>query len=111
VLQVFVGEMGHKHKALRSTGKGKGLDAMAKEVLQTFLEDLSEEELVRMEGGLSFSDRLQISTVTPITCGGEEIGNPVKLDLPSREKAFSSLKDVPEIQAACPWITKALIGK
>jgi len=24
--------MGHKHKALRSTGKGKGLDAMAKEV-------------------------------------------------------------------------------
>jgi hypothetical protein len=107
VLQVFMGEMDHKHTALRSTGKVKGLDAMAKEVFETFLEDLSEEGLIRMEGGLSFSDRLQISTVTPITCGGEETGTPGKLDLPSREKTFHPLKELPEIRAACPWITIA----
>jgi hypothetical protein len=106
VLQVFMGEMDHKHNALRSTGKVKGLDAMAKEVFQTFLEDLSEEGLVKMGEGLSFSDRLQISTVTPITGGGEEIGTPGKLDLPSREKTFSPLKELPEVQTACPWITK-----
>ncbi|MBP1716533.1 MAG: hypothetical protein H6Q42_4736, partial [Deltaproteobacteria bacterium] len=66
VLQVFIGEMDHKHSALRSTGKVKGLDAMAKEVFQTFLEDLSAEGLLNMNQGLSFSERLQISTVTPI---------------------------------------------
>ena len=104
VLQVFMGEMDHKHNALRSTGKTKGLDAMAKEVFQTFLEDLSEEGLVKMGKGISFSNRLQISTVTPITLGGEEIGTPGKLDLPSREKTFSPLKELPEVQNACPWI-------
>jgi len=104
VLQVFMGEMDHKHSALRSTGKVKGLDAMAKEVFQTFLEDLSTEGLLQMREGLAFSDRLQISTVTPITCGGEEIGTPGKLDLPSREKTFSPLKELPEVQLVCPWI-------
>lgn len=104
VLQVFLGEMDHKHNPLRSTGKMKGLDAMAKEVFQTFFEDLYAEGLVKMEKGLSFSDRLQISTVTPDTCGGEEIGTPSRLDLPSREKTFSPLKDLPEIQSACPWL-------
>jgi len=58
-----------------------------------------------MGGELSFSDRLRISTVTPITCGGEETGTPGKLDLPSREKTFSPLKELPEVQAACPWIS------
>ena len=104
VLQVFMGEMDHKHNALRSTGKVKGLDAMAKEVFQTFLEDLSEEGLVKIGEGLSFSERLQISTVTPIACGGEEIGTPGKLDLPSREKTFSPLKELSEVQSACPWL-------
>jgi hypothetical protein len=104
VLQVFMGEMDHKHNALRSTGKVKGLDAMAKEVFQAFLEDLSEEGLIKMGGELSFSDRLRISTLAPITCGGEEIGTPGKLDLPSREKTFSPLKELPEIQSACPWL-------
>jgi hypothetical protein len=37
VIQVFMGEMDHKHSSLRSTEKVKGLDAMAKEVFQTFL--------------------------------------------------------------------------
>jgi len=105
VLQVFMGEMDHKHNALRSTGKVKGLDAMAKEVFQTFLEDLCAEGLVKLGEGVSFSDRLQISTVTPITGGGEETGTPGKLDLPSREKTFYPLKELPEVQAACPWIT------
>jgi hypothetical protein len=104
VLQVFMGEMDHKHNALRSTGKVKGLDAMAKEVFQTFLEDLGEEGLLEFGSGLSFSDRLQISTVTPIACGGEEIGTPSRLDMPSHEKTFYPLKDLPEIQAVCPWI-------
>ncbi len=104
VLQVFVGEMDHKHSALRSTGKVNGLDAMAKEVFQTFLEDLSAEGLIQMGKGLSFSDRLQISTVTPGSWEGEELGSPGRLDLPSREKTFSPLKDLPEIRRACPWI-------
>jgi len=43
--------------------------------------------------------------VTPITGGGEETGTPGKLDLPSREKTFYPLKELPEVQAACPWIT------
>jgi hypothetical protein len=77
---------------------------MSKEVFQTFLEDLSAEGLLNMRPDLSFSERLQISTVTPTTCGGEEIGTPGKLDLPSREKTFSPLKELPEVQAACPWI-------
>lgn len=104
VIQVFMGEMDHKHSALRSTGRMKGLDAMAKEVFQSFLEDLSAEGFIRMEKGLVFSDRLQISTVTPATEGGEEMGTPSKLDIPSKEKTFIPLKDLPEIQAICPWI-------
>jgi len=104
VIQVFMGEMEHKHSPLRSTGKVKGLDAMAKEVFQVFLEDLTEEGLLRMDKGLNFSDRLQISTVTLEAEGGEEIGTPSKLDMPSREKTFPPLKDLPEIRAICPWL-------
>jgi len=103
VIQVFMGEMDHKHSTLRSTGKAKGLDAMAKEVFQTFLEDLAEEGLFRMEKTLAFSDRLQISTVAP-NGGGEESGTPSKLDIPSREKTFSPLKSLMEIRTICPWI-------
>ncbi len=106
VIQVFIGEMDHKHSPLRSTAKVKGLDAMAKEVFQAFLEDLSEDGLIRLENGLGFSDRLQISTVTPSAEGGEEMGTPSKLDMPSREKTFSPLKHLPEIRAACPWLEK-----
>jgi hypothetical protein len=106
VLQVFAGEMDHKHSPLRSTAKVKGLDAMAKEVFQTFLEDLYTEGLIGLGKGLTFSDRLQISTVTPSSWGGEELGTPGKLDFPSREKTFSPLKDLSEIQTACPWIVK-----
>jgi hypothetical protein len=105
-IQVFVGEMDHKHSALRSTGRMKGLDAMAKEVFHSFLEDLSAEGLIRMEKGLAFSDRLQISTITPAAEGGEEMGTPGKLDLASKEKTFFPLKNLPEIQAVCPWIKR-----
>jgi hypothetical protein len=104
VIQVFMGEMDHKHSALRSTGRVKGLDAMAKEVFQSFLEDLSAEGLIQMQKGLAFSDRLQISTVTPAAEGGEEEGTPGKLDIPSHEKTFFPLKNLPEIQAVCPWL-------
>jgi len=106
VIQVFMGEMDHKHNPLRSTGKVKGLDAMAKEVFQAFLEDLSQEGLIEMEKGLVFSDRLQISTVIQTAGGGEEIGTPSKLDIPSREKIFSPLKYLPEIKAICPWLAQ-----
>ncbi len=104
VIQVFLGEMDHKHSPLRSTGRVKGLDAMAKEVFHSFLEDLSAEGLIRMENGLSFSERLQISTVTPAAEGGEEMGTPSRLNLPSGEKTFLPLKNLPAIQAMCPWI-------
>jgi hypothetical protein len=104
VIQVFLGEMDHKHSPLRSTARVKGLDAMAKEVFQSFLEDLSAEGLIRMENGLSFSERLQISTVTPAAGGGEEMGTPSKLNLPSGEKTFLPLKNLPAIQAVCPWL-------
>lgn len=106
VIQVFMGEMDHKHSPLRTTGKLKGLDAMAKEVFQTFLEDLSAEGLVRMGGSLTFSDRLQISTVTPSAGGGDEIGTPAQLDIFAHEKTFSPLKDLPEIQRICPWLVR-----
>jgi len=104
VIQVFLGEMDHKHSPLRSTGRVKGLDAMAKEVFQSFLEDLYAEGLIRMEKGLSFSERLQISTVTPAAEGGEEVGTPSRLNIPSGEKTFLPLKNLPAIQAVCPWI-------
>lgn len=104
VIQVFLGEMDHKHSPLRSTGRVKGLDAMAKEVFQSFLEDLSAEGLIQMEKGLSFSERLQISTVTPAAEGGEEMGTPSRLNLPSGEKTFLPLKNLPAIQAVCPWL-------
>jgi hypothetical protein len=104
VIQVFLGEMDHKHSPLRSTGRVKGLDATAKEVFQSFLEDLSAEGLIRMENGLSFSERLRISTVTPAAEGGEEMGTPSKLNLPSNEKTFLPLKNLPAIQAVCPWL-------
>lgn len=104
VLQVFMGEMDHKHSALRSTARVKGLDAMAKEVFQSFLEDLTAEGLIRMEKGLCFSNRLQVSTVTPAAEGGEEMGTPCRLNLPSNEKTFFPLKDLPEVQARCPWL-------
>jgi len=104
VLQVFMGEMDQKHSPLRSTARVKGLDAMAKEVFQSFLEDLSVEGLIRMEKGLSFSHRLQIATVTPAAEGGEEMGTPNRINLPSEEKTFFPLKNMPEIQAKCPWL-------
>ncbi len=104
VVQVFMGGMDHKHSALRSTGKTKGLDAMAKEVFQTFLEDLAEEGLLRMGRDLGFSERLKISTVTPAASGGEEMGIPCKLDIPSHEKTFPPLQQLPEIRAICPWL-------
>ncbi|MDI6755305.1 MAG: hypothetical protein QME78_13040 [Thermodesulfobacteriota bacterium] len=104
VIQVFMGEMDHKHSPLRSTGKVKGLDAMAKEIFQAFLEDLVEEGMVRLDRGLNYSDRLQISTVIPPPGGGEETGTPSKLDIPSFEKTFFPLKHLPEIRAMCPWI-------
>jgi hypothetical protein len=104
VLQVFMGEMDHKHSPLRSTARVKGLDAMAKEVFHSFLEDLSVEGLIRMERGLSFSPRLQISTVTPAAEGGEEMGTPSRLNMPSEEKTFFPLKDMPEIRTQCPWL-------
>ena len=104
VVQIFMGEMDHKHSPLRSSKKVKGLDAMAKEVFQAFLEDLVEEGLVRLDKGLKFSDRLQISVVTPGPDGGEEMGTPIRLDIPSHEKTFAPLKSLPAIQAVCPWI-------
>jgi hypothetical protein len=104
VLQVFMGEMDHKHSALRSTSRVKGLDAMAKEVFQSFLEDLTADGLIRMGKGLRFSHRLQVSTVTPAAEGEEEMGTPSRLDLPSNEKTFFPLKDLPEVQARCPWL-------
>jgi hypothetical protein len=104
VIQVFLGEMDHKHSPLRSTGRVKGLDTMAREVFQSFLEDLSAAGLIRMENGLSFSERLQISTVTPAAEGGEEMGTPSRLNLPSGEKTFLPLKNLPAIQAVCPWL-------
>ncbi len=105
VIQVFVGEMDHKHSPLRSTARAKGLDAMAKEVFQTFLEDLSAEGLIRLGRNVSFSDRLKISTVASSGGNGGEGGIPSKLNMPSREKTFSALKDLPEIRKVCPWIT------
>ena len=57
-----------------------------------------------MDKGLSFSERLQISTITPAAEGGEEGGTPSKLDLSLSEKTFFPLKNLPEIQAVCPWI-------
>jgi len=99
-----MGEMDHKHTPLRSTGRVQGLDAMAKEVFQCFLEDLHAEGLIRMGKGLTFSDRLQIATVTPASEGGEEMGTPTQLDIPSKEKTFPPLKNLPEIQAICPWL-------
>ncbi len=110
VIQVFMGEMDHKHNPLRSTGRMKGLDAMAKEVFQSFLEDLFAEGLIQMDKGLTFSDRLQISTITPAAEGGEEVGTPSKLDVPSNEKTFIPLKNLPEIQAVCPWLKAAQEG-
>jgi hypothetical protein len=104
VIQVFMGEMDHKHSALRSAGKVKGLDAMAKEVFQAFLEDLAEEGLVRMDKELTFSDRLQIARVTPTGGGGEETGAPTTLDIPSQEKTFPPLRYLSEIKAICPWL-------
>jgi hypothetical protein len=104
VVQVFMGEMEHKHSALCSTGKVKGLDAMAKEVFQAFLEDLAEEGLIRMEKELTFSDRLQIARWSPSGGGGEETGTPAKLDISSQEKTFAPLKYLSEIKAVCPWL-------
>ena len=106
VIQVFMGEMDHKHSPLRTSKSRRGLDSMAKEVFQAFLEDLVDEGLIRMEKGLQFSDRLKISVVTP-TDGGEEKGTPCRLDIPSQEKTFSPLKNLSEIQDVCPWIKDA----
>lgn len=111
VIQVFMGEMDHKHTPLRSTARSKGLDAMAKEVFQTFLEDLSAEGLIRLAKNVTFSDRLKISTVTSPGEGAGEAGIPSKLNMPSREKTFFPLKNLPEIQAACPWLAGEDLGR
>jgi hypothetical protein len=108
VIQVFMGEMDHKHSALRSTGKVKGLDAMAKEVFHAFLEDLAEEGLVRMERGLSFSDRLQISTVTPTAGAGKKLGHPANWTWPRKKKLFLPSNTFQKSRASVPgWLHKA----
>ncbi len=104
VIQVFMGEMDHKHSPLRSTGRVKGLDAMAKEVFQAFLEDLGEEGMVHLNKGLNFSQRLQVSTFIPRAEDGGVAGTPCKLDISSHERTFSPLKNLPEIKGLCPWL-------
>lgn len=104
VLQVYVGEMDHKHNPLRSFGKTKGLDAMAKEVFQTFLEDLTAAGLISLKKGLQFSTRLPISIIEPPSengHGGERIK---RLELISHESTFTPLKNLPEIKRLCPWL-------
>lgn len=104
VLQVYMGEMDHRHSPLRSTRHGTGLDGMAKEVFQTFLEDLAEEGLIRLDQGLRFSDRFRLALMESKNEENEEKKSPVYLDFPSAEKTFPPLKNLPAIQAACHWL-------
>ena len=83
------------------TAKVRGLDAMAKEVFQTFLEDLSAEGLLKMEKGLSFSDRLQISTVTPILGRGRN-RDPGKARLSLPRKNFFPSKTFLKFKPPAP---------
>ncbi len=104
VLQVYVGEMDHKHNPLHSWGKVKGLDAMAKEVFQTFLEDLAAEGLINLEKGLQFSDRLFVPAIDLNNEGGRDLGIVHNLELPAHELTFAPLKDLPEIRQICSWL-------
>jgi len=104
VLQVYIGEMDHKHNPLRTVGKVKGLDAMAKEVFHTFLEDLSAEGLINLEKGLQFSDRLPISAIDSINEGSRDLGEVHNQELLAHELTFTPLKNLPEIRRLCSWL-------
>lgn len=104
VLQVYLGAMDHHHRPLRSTRERKALDAMAKEVFQTFLEQLHEEGLIQFDRGLRFSDRFRLAQVITESRENEKWETAWQLDFHSAEKTFAPLKSLPEIQAACPWL-------
>lgn len=105
VIQVYMGEMDHKHAPLYSTNKIKGLDAMAKEVFQTFLETLAEEGLLSLNKELKFSDHLPVSVFNPFyEREGEGFAIFDNWHLSVHELTFAPLKDLPQIKSACPWI-------
>jgi hypothetical protein len=102
VIQVYVGEMDHQHKPLRSSRVRKGLDAMAKEVFQTFLENLVRRDWLRLNPPLRFSDRLRLTIMDHPGEGGNE--SVIHLEWPSGEKTLPPLKTLPEVRASCPWL-------
>lgn len=95
LVQVYVGEMDHRHAPLASTRKKRGLDQMAGNVFHTLEEVLRQAGILTWRPGAMPRPRLRI----PLPgSGGEKI--PDWLEVPLGDQTLPPLSTCPEVVAA-----------
>ncbi|MFZ5449300.1 MAG: hypothetical protein ACOZFS_11750 [Thermodesulfobacteriota bacterium] len=94
LVQVYVGQMDHRHAPLTSTPRKPGLDQMAGTVFHTLLETLIAADLVRWQMAPPVEPRL----VIPVPNGPN--GGPLAwMEAPLGDVALPPLASCPEVQA------------
>jgi hypothetical protein len=94
LVQVYVGQMDHRHAPLTSTPRQRGLDQMAGAVFHTLLEALEAAEVLRWQAPLPGSPRLAI----PVPDGGS--GEPLAwMEAPLADATLPPLATCPAVQA------------
>jgi len=95
LVQVYVGDMDHRHAPLTSTARKKGLDQMAGNVFRTL------EEVLRQAGVFKWRPRpiARPSLSIPLPGSGDK-ALPEWLEVPLGDQTLPPLKSCPEVQAA-----------
>jgi hypothetical protein len=94
LVQVYVGQMDHRHAPLTSTPRKPGLDQMAGTVFHTLMESLLEADLLRCQGPAAAAPRLAI----PVPDG--EGGDPLAwMEVPIADVTLPPLMDCLEVRA------------
>jgi hypothetical protein len=94
LVQVYVGQMDHRHAPLTSTPRKRGLDQMAGAVFHTLLEALEAAEVLRWQAPALREPRL----VIPVPDG--DSGDPLAwMEAPLADATLPPLVTCPEVQA------------
>jgi hypothetical protein len=94
LVQVYIGQMDHRHAPLTSTPRQRGLDQMAGAVFHTLLETLEAADLLRWQTAPLGEPRLTI----PVP--GGETGEPLAwMEAPLADATLPPLATCPEVQA------------
>lgn len=94
LMQVYLGQMDHRHAPLNSTAQKRGLDQMAGNVFHTMV------EVLREAGILTWQPDLPPEPVLNIPVPRQQLGQPPDwLQVPMADVALPPLRTLPEIQA------------